>query len=710
MTNLSPATTEAADGTEADPAAATGAPTPSGRPRSGLRSLVPSWSPKLAVGLGLVCAIALWGLLGPLFTGDPDTVRNISMTPPSGDFLLGTTQTGQDVLAQLAQATRGSLQIGLLVGVLATMLSAFFGIIGGYVGGAVDEGFSLLSNVMLVIPGLPLVIVIAGFVPADQRGWWTIAIVLAITGWAASSRVLRAQTLSLRNRDYVAAAKVAGEKPWRVVTVEILPNLLPLLASQFVFAVILAILSEAGLAFLGLGASNSSTLGTMLYYAQNGFALQRGAWWWFVPPGMIIALFGCGLALINFSIDEIINPKLRNVSKAGGGGRELIASGAVGAGANAGAGPAANAGAGDGGDSAAPAAAVPAGSGAEHVHADPVLTVRNLNVVYQVESPVHAVKDVSLTLGRGEILGLAGESGCGKTTLAYAINRLHRPPAEVTSGSVVLHDREGDDIDVLGLASEELRSFRWSKLSMVFQGAMNALNPVISVHAQLDDVLTTHRPEMSRAARRERCTEVLRLVGVDPRRLDSYPHELSGGMRQRVMIAMALLLDPQVMIMDEPTTALDVVVQRGILREILRFRDELGFAVVFITHDLPLLLELSDRIAVMREGEVVEYAAAEELHRQPRHPYTRQLLDSFPSLTGERGSFIRTGEDRDREPADGPRTGGPRADSPHTDSPRTESPRIDSSHTDSARTGGAAAAGITDGPGAEQHPNERAPR
>ncbi len=273
-----------------------------------------------------------------------------------------------------------------------------------------------------------------------------------------------------------------------------------------------------------------------------------------------------------------------------------------------------------------------------------VLSVRDLNVVYQTENPVHAVKDVSLTLGRGEILGLAGESGCGKTTLAYAVNRLHRPPAEVASGSVIFHDRDGGDIDLLALDAEELRRFRWAKLSMVFQGAMNSLNPVISIHEQLDDVLTTHKPDMPKEARRERCEEVLRLVRVDPSRLDSFPHELSGGMRQRVMIAMAMLLDPQVMIMDEPTTALDVVVQRGILREIIRLRDELGFAVIFITHDLPMLLELSDRIAVMRAGEVVEYASAEEIYANPRHPYTRQLLGSFPSLTGERGAFIRTGE------------------------------------------------------------------
>jgi peptide/nickel transport system permease protein len=311
MTNLTPTTEPSV--ADADEALAATAREEGRKPRAGWRAMLPSMTPSLVIGFGIVAAIVLFGLLGPLFVQDPTTVRNSGLQPPGDGHLLGTTQTGQDVLAQLAFATRGSLEIGLIVGVLATLLSAFFGVLGAYLGGFADEAFSLFSNVMLVIPGLPLVIVISGFVPQEQRGLWTIAVVLAITGWAASARVLRAQTLSLRNRDYVAASRVAGERSWRVIAVEILPNLLPVIASQFVFAVIFAILSEAGLAFLGLGASNSSTLGTMLFYAQNGFALQLKAWWWFVPPGLIIALLGCGLSLINFSIDEIINPKLRNV-------------------------------------------------------------------------------------------------------------------------------------------------------------------------------------------------------------------------------------------------------------------------------------------------------------------------------------------------------------------------------------------------------------
>ena len=280
--------------------------------------------------------------------------------------------------------------------------------------------------------------------------------------------------------------------------------------------------------------------------------------------------------------------------------------------------------------------------------ADPVLTIQDFSVDYLGAVTTHAVRDVSLTLGRSEILGLAGESGCGKSTLAYGITRLLKPPALITSGHALFHSREGDTIDLSTLAGEDLRAFRGDKISMVFQGAMNSLNPVINVQAQIEDIFTTHRPEMSRKDRVRNCGDLLERVGVDRSRLRSYPHELSGGMRQRVMIAMAMALGPQVMIMDEPTTALDVVVQREILDEVTRLRGELGFAVLFITHDLPLLLEISDRIAVMKAGEIVELNNAYDLYTAPRSEYTKRLLASFPSLTGSRGDFIRTGVADDR--------------------------------------------------------------
>lgn len=272
---------------------------------------------------------------------------------------------------------------------------------------------------------------------------------------------------------------------------------------------------------------------------------------------------------------------------------------------------------------------------------DPLLSVRDFSVVYDVDPPVEAVKNVTLELQRGEILGLAGESGCGKTTLAYGVQRLLRAPAVITGGSVTFHDAGGVDIDVNALDVEAMQRFRWDKVSMVFQGAMNALNPVATIGSQLEDVFEIHRPDMNRRQRRAEAEELLEIVKVGRQRVRSFPHELSGGMRQRVMIAMALALRPQLMVMDEPTTALDVLVQREILKQISQLRHEFGFSVIFITHDLPLLLEISDRIAIMREGEIIELATAERIWTQPEHEYTKTLLSSFPRLTGERGVLVR---------------------------------------------------------------------
>jgi peptide/nickel transport system permease protein len=266
-------------------------------------------SAKLWVGLGIVLFFALIGYVGTLFTHDPNAISNDGLTGPSARHWLGTTQSGQDVFAQLLAGARGSLTIGLIIGVLATVLSVLVGVTGGYLGGRLDESFSLFTNVVLVIPGLPLVIIVTDYI--ENRDIFTIALTITITSWAASARVLRAQTLSVRERDYVRAARASGERTWRIILVEILPNLLPVIASQFIFAIIFGILSEAGLSFLGLGGSDHLTWGVMLYFSWSAQALALGAWWWFVPPGLAIALLGCGLSLINFSFDEIINPRLR---------------------------------------------------------------------------------------------------------------------------------------------------------------------------------------------------------------------------------------------------------------------------------------------------------------------------------------------------------------------------------------------------------------
>jgi peptide/nickel transport system ATP-binding protein len=272
---------------------------------------------------------------------------------------------------------------------------------------------------------------------------------------------------------------------------------------------------------------------------------------------------------------------------------------------------------------------------------DVVLEVRNLSVDYGVgDKMVRAVNDVTLKLRRSKVLGIAGESGSGKSTLVYAMTRLLRAPGVISGGAVTLNmtnDDEADSsLDLVTASEKELRKIRWSHVSIVLQSALNALNPVYRIGREFDEVLKIHRPDMSKTQRRNRAVELLTMVGLNEDRLTRFPHELSGGQRQRIMIAVALALNPELVILDEPTTALDVVTQREIINELLDLRSRLGFAMIFITHDLSLLVELADEIVVMYAGQIVERAGAIELFEAPRHPYTLGLLNSFPPMHGER--------------------------------------------------------------------------
>ena len=261
----------------------------------------------------------------------------------------------------------------------------------------------------------------------------------------------------------------------------------------------------------------------------------------------------------------------------------------------------------------------------------PLLEVQDLVVDYLTpERQVRAVDHVSFAIQPGEIVGLAGESGCGKSTAAHAILRILRPPAEITGGRVLFQGK-----DLVAMSPEELRTCRWRHVSLVFQSAMNALNPVLNVGDQFVDMIQAHQP-VDKEKALDRAGELLQLVGIDKARLSAFPHELSGGMRQRVVIGMALALEPELIVMDEPTTALDVVVQRDILQEIEDLQRRLKFSVLFITHDLSLLVEFSNRIAIMYAGEIVEMSDAQSLFHNPKHPYTKGLMSSFPPLTGQK--------------------------------------------------------------------------
>ena len=250
---------------------------------------------------------------------------------------------------------------------------------------------------------------------------------------------------------------------------------------------------------------------------------------------------------------------------------------------------------------------------------------------------MRAVRDVSLALRPGRDRRPRGRERLGKSTLAYGSIRLLRPPAVITAGSVTYHGRRVDPggVDILKATGAQLRQLRWREIAIVFQSAMNSLNPVLRVSDQLLDAVGAHLP-LTEDQRQARIVDLIEMVGIPRARLNSYPHELSGGMRQRVMIAMALAAEPEVVIMDEPTTALDVVVQREILSEIFELKERLGFSVLFITHDLSLLLEIADRVMIMYAGRVVESGTRDQIHRHAAHPYTNGLLTSFPKLHGPR--------------------------------------------------------------------------
>jgi peptide/nickel transport system ATP-binding protein len=261
----------------------------------------------------------------------------------------------------------------------------------------------------------------------------------------------------------------------------------------------------------------------------------------------------------------------------------------------------------------------------------PVLEVHDLTVAYATDSgSVTAVDGVSFDVGRTEFVGVVGESGCGKSTMLFAIARLLSPPAAVTAGSVVFKAQ-----NLVTMTEKQLNVLRWRDMSLVMQSAMNALNPVMTIGAQFADAIEAHAKSSARQTS-ERSTEVLRLVGIDPIHLKSYPHQLSGGMRQRAMIAMALLFTPDLVIMDEPTSALDVVAQRSLMVQIKQLQQRLGFAVVFVTHDMSLVSHFSDRLLVMYAGQVVEAGPTRTVFDTPAHPYSRGLLEAFPSIRGPR--------------------------------------------------------------------------
>lgn len=540
------------------------------------------------VGSAILAVFVLGAVFAPLITPFAPSERVCaSFQKPNSEHLLGCNDVGHDLFTEIVYGARVSLTIGLVVAVVTTLLATVVALVAGLLGGWVDQLFMRVVDVVMAIPFLPLVIVLGVFLGA---GLSTQVLVIALVMWAHPARELRSQVLSMRESGYVEAALSMGASPFTVMRRHILPELTPLIVPQFVRVAHNAILIEAALSFLGLGDPVQKSWGGTLFYANARGAFLTGAWvYWVLPPGLCIALVVVALAFIGYSLGgksgQTYHPfgsfmlqRRKQAPEAGNGGAER-------------------------------------------------LRIEQLTTQYAVSSEtIKALDEVSLALRAQEVVGIVGESGSGKSTLALSVLGLLKYPAAITSGQIYL-----GQLDLLDLDQDNLRQLRGKRLAFIPQSAMNTLNPVMTIHAQVREALLRHRA-ISRQAADEQALNLLTMVDLPVDRVYAYPHELSGGMRQRVVTAMALANEPEVIIADEPTTGLDVLVQQEIIRLLVDLQKRLGISIIFITHDLPLVASFADRIAVMYQGRIVDLDAPHQLVQTARHAHTRALLDSFPRL------------------------------------------------------------------------------
>jgi peptide/nickel transport system permease protein len=546
-------------------------------------------------GVLLLAVIVLLAIIGPYLVPYSASERSgAPFEPPSVGHWLGTNDMGQDIVAELVKGARTSLFVGIMAAVLATLIGTIVGLLSGYAGGWLDSLLMRIVDISLTLPFLPLMIVIAVYMGPSLI---TQVMVITLVMWAGKARKIRAQTLSLRSRGAVLAAQSMGAGPFYLLSRHIFPSVFPLIIPQFVQAVNVSIMMESSLSFLGMGDPLSKSWGSILFYANSRSAFLTEAWmWWVIPPGVCIVMTVLGFSFIGYFLEERVNPRLRVVRTAAKQNNKSALQKAR-------------------------------QSEAQVENLSAILEVKNLVVSYPKEKGlVHAVDGVRFTVGKGEVVGLVGESGSGKTTVAAAIMQLLKSPASLEEGAIRFCGR-----DLTQMSSAEIQELRGSKIALIPQAAMNALNPVMNVREQLAEAILSHY-KLNKDDLQERIDQALMQVGLVPHWGSAYPHELSGGMRQRVVIAMALINDPELVIADEPTTGLDVIVQVEIVELLKDLQQRLGLAMVFISHDLPVVLKLSDRIMIMNQGRIVDQGNPHTLTKVSAHPYTRRLIDSIPRL------------------------------------------------------------------------------
>src|ERR687895_537563 len=552
------------------------------------------------VGAAMLLVALLMAVFAPLIAPyDPYEAVRVTIfdifQPPSPAHLLGTDDRGKDVFSALVYGSRVSLTVGFSSAGIAILIGSLIGLVAGYARGWIGSLLMRVTDFFLVIPDLALMIVLVAIIGPSLG---TIILVIGILGWTGTARLVRAQTLSVRERKYVLRAKAVGASDFHILRRHILPAVLPLMLANMVLVISIAILDESSLAFLGLGDPTVISWGQMLNFAFERGAVSAGAWWALLAPGFAIVWVVLGTTLLGTALEDAVNPRLKR--------HHLEAPGT----------------------DVAPDRPTSIPPLFERGPDAPILRVRDLTIEFANESgPLRAVDGVSFDLRRGETLGLVGESGCGKTTTVLGILRLLPPGGRIVGGSVWF-----DGEDLVGLDGTALRAFRWTRLSLVFQGAMNALNPVRTVGDQISEAIRLHFPDTTKAEAARRTGDLLERVGISRRRAGEYPHTYSGGMRQRAMIALALACDPDVIVADEATTALDVMIQAQILELLSGIARDFGMGIILVTHDLGVVAQVCDRIVVMYGGGLAEENEAGPLFASPQHPYTQLLLQSFPDL------------------------------------------------------------------------------
>lgn len=556
-----------------------------------------------AIGLGVLLLILLLVLAAPLLPlADPDATDLLHrLLPPfSPGHLLGTDPLGRDLLSRLLWGTRVSLIVGVSATLMAAVFGTIIGLVAGYAGGRTDSLLMRLIDMLMAFPYILLALVIVAVLgPSLINALYAIAIV----NIPFFARNIRGLTVGLRQRDFIHAARLAGKSHLNIVFTEVLPNVLPIIVVTMSTTVGWMILETAGLSFLGLGAQPpAADLGSML---GQGRAQMFSAPHVSLVPGVMIFLLVMSFNLLGDGIRDMLDPRMKS-------GLQLRASATT-----------------DVQRSAVPAA----------VQApDALLEVVDLQVDFLTRSGKHpAVKGVSFALSPGECLGLIGESGSGKSVTALSIMGLvASPPGVISRGAIYLAGEE-----LLSLTSTQMQQRRGARVAYIFQDPLTTLHPQMSIGKQVVEAVLAHQPMSNRQAH-DKALYLLASVGIPDveQRFSSYPHQLSGGQRQRVGIAMALANDPDIIIADEPTTALDVTVQAHILALLQQLRRERGLTLLFITHDFGVIAQICDRVAVMRRGEIVETGITQQVLSHPQHDYTRRLIASVPKL-GQGRAFLK---------------------------------------------------------------------